>query len=138
LNVSGGTVVLKNAFIALICTTLLACCGLAVADEYRADEFLGLDLSTAVLSPKLLGPSSEFVPVPIEAKADQGVETVPVRVARMTHPMARVVHAPKERRHALAQVNPARHRRNPLDAQAFDTRIQVWPCKSGGICQWKR
>jgi len=24
------------------------------------------------------------------------------------------------------------------DAQALDTRIQVWPCRSGGICNWKR
>ena len=28
--------------------------------------------------------------------------------------------------------------RNPVDAQAFDARIQVWPCRSGGICNWKR
>ena len=26
---------------------------------------------------------------------------------------------------------------NPLDAQARDTRIQTWPCKSGGICGWQ-
>jgi len=26
---------------------------------------------------------------------------------------------------------------NPLDAQAQDTRVQAWPCKSGGICNWK-
>ena len=32
----------------------------------------------------------------------------------------------------------ALHGRNPLDAQARDTRIQVWPCRSGGICNWKR
>jgi len=32
----------------------------------------------------------------------------------------------------------ARLHGNPLDAQAFDTRIQVWPCRSGGICNWKR
>jgi hypothetical protein len=24
------------------------------------------------------------------------------------------------------------------DAEAFDTRVQVWPCKSGGICDWQR
>ena len=138
--------VLKNVFFALICTTLLAWSGLAVADEYRADEFLGLDLSKAVLSPKPLGPSSEFVPVPVEAKADRDIETVRVarvahpeaRVARVTHPKVRVAHARKERRHAVAQVKPARHQPNPLDAQAFDTRIQAWPCKSGGICNWKR
>ena len=32
----------------------------------------------------------------------------------------------------------ALHGRNPMEAQARDTRIQVWPCKSGGICNWKR
>jgi hypothetical protein len=32
----------------------------------------------------------------------------------------------------------ARSRGNPLDAQASDTRVQVWPCNSGGICNWKR
>jgi hypothetical protein len=130
--------VLRNIFAALICTMLLAWSGLAVADEYRADEFLGLDLSTAVLSPKPLGPSSEFVPVPVEAKADRDIETLPVRVTRVTHPKLRVAHPRKERPHAVAQARPARHRSNPLDAQAFDTRVQVWPCKSGGICNWRR
>jgi hypothetical protein len=131
-------VVLKNAFSALIWATLLAWSGLAVADDYRADEFLGLDLSTAVLSPKPLGPASEFVPVPVEAKADRGVEIAPVRLAHMTHPKVRVAHPPKQRRAAVALARPARHQRNPLDAQAFDARIQVWPCKSGGICNWRR
>ena len=101
--------VLKNAFAALICAALLAWSGLGVADEYRADEFFGLDLSKAVLSPKPLGPSSEFVPLPVEAKADQGVETVPVRVARMTHTKVRVAHRPREKRQAVAQARPARH-----------------------------
>jgi hypothetical protein len=36
----------------------------------------------------------------------------------------------------------ALHGRNPVEAQAQDigsrTRIQVWPCKRGGICNWKR
>jgi hypothetical protein len=136
-------VVLKNIFTALICTMLLAWSGLAVADgyradEYRADEFLGLDLSKAVLSPKLLGPPSEFAPVAVEAKADRGVEIAPVRAARVRYPKIRVAHVPKPRRHVVAQTRPARHHRNPLNAQAFDTRIQSWPCKSGGICNWKR
>jgi len=130
--------VLKNVLSALICMMLLAVSGLALAEEYRADEFLGLDLSRAVLSPKPLGPSSEFVPVPVEAKADREIETVPVRVTQMTHPKLRVAHPQKERRHAVAQARPTRHRPNPLDAQAFDTRVQVWPCKSGGICNWRK
>jgi hypothetical protein len=32
----------------------------------------------------------------------------------------------------------AHRHRNPLDAQAMDTRIQVWPCKSGALCKWKQ
>jgi hypothetical protein len=130
-------VVLKNVFTAVICTMLLAWSGLAVADEYRAGEFLGLDLSKAVLSPKPLGPSSQFAPVPVEARTDRGVETAPARVARVTLPKVRVAHLPSEKRHAVAGTGLARHHGNPLDAQAFDTRIQAWPCKSGGICNWK-
>src|SRR5260221_13493365 len=62
----------KKAFAVALCTGLLALVSPAMADEYRADEFLGLDLSKAVLSPKRLGPDAEFAPVPIEAKADRG------------------------------------------------------------------
>ena len=36
--------------------------------------------------------------------------------------------------HALV----ALHGRNPVEAQARDTAVQTWPCKSGGICNWKR
>ena len=63
---------LKSAFVAAVCTGLLALSGQAMADQYRPDEFLGLDLSKAVLSPKPLGPPTEFAPVPVEAKADRG------------------------------------------------------------------
>jgi hypothetical protein len=129
-------VVLKNVFAAIICTTLLAWSGLAVAGEYRPGELLGLDLSRAVLSPKLLGPLTEFAPVRIEARTDRGLEAA--RVARATHPKVRVVLLPKEKPHASAHARLARRHGNPLDAQAFDTRIQAWPCKSGGICNWKR
>jgi hypothetical protein len=40
--------------------------------------------------------------------------------------------------HSAVRTRTARSHGNPLDAQAFDTRVQVWPCKSGGICNWKR
>src|SRR5712671_7312819 len=107
--------ILKNIFIAMLCTMLLAWSGLSMADEYRPDEFLGLDLSKAVLSPKLLGPASEFAPVAVEAKADRGVEIAPVRAARVRYPKIRVAHVPKPRRHVVAQTRPARHHRNPLN-----------------------
>jgi hypothetical protein len=149
--------VLKNVFAAIICTTLLARSGLAVADEYRPDEFLGLDLSRAVLSPKPLGPPAQFVPVQLEARTDRGSEAAPAREEAKAEPKIvihkivihknRVVHARAEKPvlHARAEkprgavrTKVARRHSNPLDAQAFDTRIQVWPCKSGGICKWKR
>jgi len=128
--------VLKNVFIAVICMTLLVRVGPAVADEYRAGEFLGLDLSRAVLSPRRLGPSNQFVAVPVEARADRGVETA--RGARAMHPKVRVVRLPKEKRHTIAHTGLTPRHGNPLDAQAVDRRIQAWPCKSGGICDWKR
>ena len=49
---------------------LLTWAGSAVADQYRAEEFLRLDLSKAVLSPKRLGPPAEFAPVAVEARSD--------------------------------------------------------------------
>src|ERR1700726_3841888 len=64
--------VLKNVCLAMVCTTLLAWGGRSFADEYRPDEFLSLDLSKAVLSPKPLGPASGFVPGPLDVTADRG------------------------------------------------------------------
>src|SRR3954466_13056954 len=64
--------VLKSAIAAIACAIIiLASGGSSRADEYRPDEYLNLDLSKAVLSPKRLGPPTEFAPVPIEAKADR-------------------------------------------------------------------
>jgi hypothetical protein len=130
--------VLKNAFVAVLCTGLLALSGPAMADEYRPSEFLGLDLSKAVLSPKRLGPDAKFVRVPIEAKADRsdvrGAGTVPGIAAHKVKTISVV-----EKRRVPARVKLARrHHTNPLDAHAADTRIQTWPCKSGGICNWQK
>ena len=143
--------VLKNVGIAVICATLLAWNSPSLADEYRPDEFLSLDLSKALLSPRPLGPPSEFAPVQVQAKADRGSERVSaraesriVKTKRIVIPSTRVarVHTEKPRVHAekprVVRTKLARRHGNPLDAQAFDTRIQVWPCKSGGICNWKR
>lgn len=128
--------VLKNVFTAVACAMLLAWSGVAVAGEYRPDQFLGLDLSKAVLSPKRLGPPAKFAPVPIEAKADRGGEAA--RAERINLPKIRAANLRSEKPHAVAHARLGRRHGNPLDAQAFDTRIQVWPCKSGGICDWKR
>ena len=74
--------VLKNVCIAISCTTLLAWSSPSIADEYRPDEFLSLDLSKALLSPKPLGPASEFAPVQVEAKTDRGSRVAQAREAR--------------------------------------------------------
>jgi hypothetical protein len=149
---------LRNPFIAglLIASlfaTALAWSGISVADEYRADEFLGLDLSKAVLSPKPLGPAASFQSGPLDMTVDGGSN----RAHAMAEPVAgpesrsesrsgsrpvvhaiRPVHAAAQPPRLMARTKIAAHRRNPMDAQASDARIQVWPCKSGGICNWKR
>src|SRR4051812_49202344 len=90
--------VLKNAFVAVLCSGFLLLGGPALADEYRPDEFLSLDLSKAVLSPKRLGPAAEFAPVSVEAKADRNdaradrkivVRTTRVKQARVESPVVR-------------------------------------------------
>jgi hypothetical protein len=48
------------------------------------------------------------------------------------------VHARAEKPRPPAPTKLVRRHTNPLDAQASDTRIQVWPCTSGGICNWQR
>src|SRR5882757_4794999 len=62
--------VLKRVGQLAFCASLLVWAGSAAADEYRPDEFLGLNLSEAVLSPKRLGPPTEFAPVAVEARAE--------------------------------------------------------------------
>jgi hypothetical protein len=143
--------VLKNVLIAAVCMMLLTWTGLAVADEHRADEFLSLDLSKAVLSPKPLGPAAQFAPVPSDVKVDDGSYAVLPRkppkadagTEARVRPAAviartRVAHVRVEKSRGSVRTKLARRHGNPLDAQAFDTRIQVWPCQSGGICNWQR
>jgi hypothetical protein len=148
--------VLKRMVPALVCATSLALGSAALADDYRADEFLSLDLSKAVLSPKRLGPPAQFAPVAVEAKGDRGseprwareelkteprkvaVQDVKVQNAKVTHPR-HLAHVASEKQKGAARIRLAHRHRNPLDAQAMDTRIQKWPCRSGGggICDWK-
>jgi hypothetical protein len=123
----------------------------SIADQYRPDEFLALDLSKAVLSPKPLGPPAQFEPMRVEAKTDAQSKAVHVNAAPVhvdavpkavsAAPKAaktKIVHARPEKPRAVTRTKLARRHTNPLDAQAFDTRIQVWPCRSGGICNWQR
>jgi hypothetical protein len=147
--------ILKNVFIAMLGTMLLAWSSLSMADEYRPDEFLGLDLAKAVFSPKLLGPTSEFAPVAVEARTDPASEGAQARVepkagakrvvsrnavvpGNIVVPRTTLAHRRAEKPRGAARTKLARHHGNPLDAEARDTRIQVWPCKSGGICDWQK
>jgi hypothetical protein len=139
---------LKSVFAAVCCAAIVAA-GSSWADEYRPDEFLTLDLSKAALSPKPLGPPAQFELRQSEAKTDvesKAVDAAPAHVeAAPKHVVAppkaaktRIVHARAEKPRPPAPTKLVRRHTNPLDAQASDTRIQVWPCKSGGICNWQR
>jgi len=153
--------ILKRTFLGFVGAALLVSSGASMADEYRPDQFLGLDLSQAVLSPKPLGPPTEFAPIAVEADTDRNSEAWWARTALKTEPRKVAVQevrapvdtaAPVQRAARVRVATPLRHARphgtaraklaprhgDPLEAQAFDTRIQRWPCKSGGICNWKR
>ena len=139
--------VLKSAIATALCTGLLMSGSAALADEYKAGEILGLDLSQAVLSPKRLGPETQFAPVRIEARNDaRPVKTERVVVPKAAapkpqvaaHVATHVAHERAEKPRGAARTKLARRHTNPLDAQARDTRVQTWPCKSGGICDWQR
>ena len=137
---------LKSVFAVVLCALPLALSSPSVADEYKPGEFFGRDLSTAVLSPKPLGLPQQFT-LPAGASADRGsgqAQLEPKTAAGIVVPKApvepRVTHLRVEKPHRAARTRLAHRHGNPLDAQAFDTRIQVWPCRSsgGGICDWKR
>jgi hypothetical protein len=142
--------VLKGVFAAVLCAASLAFAGSSRADQYRPEEFFSLDLRKAVLSPKPLGPPARFEQVEVQAKTDfqsKPVQTTAVHVnampkaaakIRSAHVRAEKPHVRAEKPRASARTRLARRHGNPLDAQAFDTRIQVWPCRSGGICNWQR
>lgn len=130
--------VLKNAIAAALCTGLLMSGSAALGDEYRAGELFGLDLSSAVLSPKRLGPETQFAPVRIEARTDlKPVKTERVVVRKTPERKAHVAQERVEKPRGAARAQLARRHSNPLDAQARDTRIQTWPCRSGAICGWQ-
>ena len=163
----------KHVSLFVASALLLSWAGSAAAEEYRAHEFLSLDLSKAVLSPKRIGPPAQFAPVAVEARNDavQTREEPSVdyrtrattvkqadsddaqmraepkstsepdrKVVRTTRVKSEPVAKPERtaKRQAPARAKVVRRPGNPLDAQAMDTRIQKWPCKSGGICDWKR
>lgn len=138
--------VLKSVPFAIAVALVVAWGGIVRADDYKPDEYLGLDLSKAVLSPKRLGPETQFAPIALEAKGGNEAQArvepmdVPKKIAaeRVHVPEPKVAHARSTQPRGAARAKLARRHGNPLDAQAMDTRIQTWPCRSGGICNWKR
>ncbi|MDA9444946.1 hypothetical protein XH98_39010 [Bradyrhizobium sp. CCBAU 51745] len=142
--------VLKSIPSVVAIALVLAVGGIARADDYKPDEYLGLDLSKAVLSPKRLGPETHFAPVALEAKGGNEAQAraepvdVPKKVAaervhvsepKIAH--TEIAHTNSTQPRGAARTRLAHRHGNPLDAQAMDTRIQTWPCRSGGICNWK-
>jgi hypothetical protein len=146
---------------ALFGAALLLATGSAMAAGYRAGDFFSLDLSKAVLSPKLLGPPAELARVPVHASVETSNDKNSVVNTEVgeghpaaSHKMAnaiqtrarlavlhrgeRIAHDDSEKSRRASGVKLAHRRGNPLDAQALDTRIQTWPCTSGGICDWKQ
>jgi hypothetical protein len=147
----------KRVLIAVIGAATLTWSGLSVAQQYRADEFLNLDLSRAVLSPKPLGPAASFTPGPLDVTVDRGNGAAQANTESASEPISTAsVHVESNAatkpalRTAASGMRAARsssrkprslvalHGRNPVEAQARETRVQIWPCKSGGICNWKR
>ena len=133
---------LKGIFLAVLCAASLAAVS-SRADQYRPEEFFSLDLPKAVFSPKPLGPPARFEPLRVQAKTDfesKPVHTTAVHVNAMPKAAVKIrsAHVRAAKPRAPAPVKLARRHRNPLDAQAFDARIQIWPCRSGGICNWQR
>src|SRR5216683_1977959 len=135
---SGPHMIPKTILTAAICAVLLAGASPSKANEYRPDEFLSLDLSKAVLSPKPLGPSSEFAPVAIEARTDPGSDGAGARVEPRANPKIAVSRSLKVTVPKAAVAVPNVTVAHIRPAEARDTRIQVWPCQSGGICNWQR
>lgn len=129
----------KHVLAALVCAALVALGRTASADEYRPHEFLSLDLARAVLSPKRLGPPAEFAPVAVQARTDaKSVVAEPKTAHQPAVRTSRAAEKPAAKPRGMARTKLARRHGNPLDAQAMDRSIQTWPCRSGGICNWKR
>jgi hypothetical protein len=94
-----------------------------------------------VVSTKPLGHATQFAPFPIEAGSDSDGSAPQARVETKAAPDVRVartapLHLGMKKPSGAARTRLTHRHGNPLDAQASDTRIQVWPCRSGGICNW--
>ena len=147
--------VLKSAFVAAVCTGVLAISGPAGADQYRSGELLKLELPKAVFSSKRIGPETRFAPVRIEARSDEvksdeaksdssdaDLEAsiwpkLPPHKARVAKTSVKPHVEETRAAHQRAHQTGAPPRQSARCAGP-DTRIQTWPCRSGGICNWQR
>lgn len=132
--------VLKPLFATVLLASSVFAGGPSTAATYSPGDFLTLDLSKAAFSPNLLGPPTQFEPVPVEAKSmESGADLTPALTEKTAEAApARSVRPHLARLHTIARPKLVRRHTNPLDAQASDTRVQVWPCRTGGICNWQR
>jgi hypothetical protein len=129
--------VLRGVLATLLGAALLAGSG-AWADEQNRDDYFSLDLKQALLSPKPLGPAAQFKLAAGAAKVDTTASAAPLRIAAPKPVRTIKVRSVRTAKRNLAvRTRLAGRHANPLDAQAFDARIQVWPCRSGGICNWR-
>jgi hypothetical protein len=141
--------VLKDVFPALLGAALLVG-SVALAAGYRPDQFFGLDLSRAALSPTPLGPPTQFARRR-KGNSDQTAATAQAGAALVPQPKKVAlerISAPRPRNlapvRAAAPRGPlrtkvARRRANARTALAWDPPIQTWPCnpRFGGICIWR-
>jgi hypothetical protein len=115
-------VIPKSAPFAMAVALVLAWGGVARADDYKPGEYLGLDLSKAVLSPKRLGPETQFAPVALEARGGNEAQAraepvdVPKKVAaeRVRVPEPKVAHGKPAQPRGAARTKLAHRHGNPL------------------------
>jgi len=138
-----ASMILKNVFIAMLCTTLLAWSVLSMADEYRPDEFSPRTFRRRYFA-EAAWACVEFAPVAVEAEPiGKRSAQAPWNQAHAKRVVSRTRCSREQRcsqegasayargaTGGAARTKLARHHGNPLDAEARDTRIQVWPCKS--------
>jgi hypothetical protein len=141
--------VLKNVFPALLGAALLAS-SVALAAGYRPDQYFGLDLSRAALSPTPLGPPTQFA-LRRKRNSDQTAATAEAGAALIPQPkkvaLERISASPPRKVAgvgAAAQRGPmrtkvARRRATSRNALAWIPPIRTWPCdpRIGGICIWR-
>ena len=111
-----------------------------LADEYRAHEFLGLDLSQRRSLAEAARPGGAIRPRSDrgEIRSHAGENGTRGGLEGGRAQARKIAQNRVEQPRAAARTRLARRPSNPLDAQARDTRIQTWPCKSGAICGWQR